>query len=121
MTDEMTALSRRAVACRGWRWMPGMRVMPAGGMVAAPLRLTDDYDWPHDLGLRLPDLSDPATLGCLLALVREAWRCPTLSPSEGLNSGWEVWLWNGPSRLVRSRGTTEAEALVAALESASSP
>jgi hypothetical protein len=24
MTDEMIALSRRAVACKGWRWMPGI-------------------------------------------------------------------------------------------------
>ena len=24
MTDEMIALARRAMSCRGWRWMPGM-------------------------------------------------------------------------------------------------
>jgi hypothetical protein len=24
MTDEMIALARRALACKGWRWMPGM-------------------------------------------------------------------------------------------------
>lgn len=23
MTDEMSALARRAVACKGWRWLPG--------------------------------------------------------------------------------------------------
>ena len=27
----------------------------------------------------LPDLTDPATLGCLLALVREAWQDPTIT------------------------------------------
>lgn len=118
MNPEMIELAKRAVARKGWRWMPGMRAMPTEGMVAAPLRLTDDYDWPHDLGLRLPDLSDPATMGCLLPLVREAWGYPTLSLSEGLSSGWEVWLWDGPSRLVRGQGKTEAEALVAALEAA---
>ena len=24
MSDEQTALARRAVACKGWRWSPGM-------------------------------------------------------------------------------------------------
>lgn len=122
MTNEQTALSRRAVACKGWRWMPGM--------------LTDEGRrvmrvWPDDLGIKwshlldnrvvrdadaLPDLTDPATLGCLLALVREAWVqddlvafrfgeqwCTEVTPQEGLHYVY---------------GASEAEALVAALESA---
>jgi hypothetical protein len=48
-------LGRRAVACKHWRWMDGMVTF---GFV----------------GEDVPDLSDPATLGCLLALVREAWK-----------------------------------------------
>ena len=122
MTDEMLALARRAVACKGWRWMPGM--------------LTDEGRrvmrvWPDDLGIKwshlldnrvvrdadaLPDLTDPATLGCLLALVREAWVqddlvafrfgeqwCTEVTPQEGLHYVY---------------GASEAEALVAALEGA---
>ena len=122
MTNEQTALSRRARACRGWRWMPGM--------------LTDEGRrvmrvWPDDLGIKwshlldnrvvrdadaLPDLTDPATLGCLLTLVREAWVqddlvafrfgeqwCTEVTPQEGLHYVY---------------GASEAEALVAALEGA---
>ena len=136
MTDEeKIALSRRAVACKGWRWMPGM--------------LTDEGRrvmrvWPDDLGIKwshlldnrvvrdadaLPDLTDPATLGCLVTLVRELYRAP-----------WK--LWDGHIEVRRDHqtlffamqfshnsegfleevhvasGQTEVEAWVAALEAA---
>jgi len=118
MNDEMIALSRRAVACKGWQRMPGMLAVPTDGLVSVPLRLTDDHDWPHDLGLRLPDLSDPATLGCLLALVREAHGDPVLFArfrGARVRPDWMV-SWDGSD--VIATGATEAEALVAALESA---
>ena len=73
----------------------------------------------------LPDLTDPATLGCLLALVREAWGCVVITSPEydyddearqGPNVvGWrtvETVRW-----MTVGEGATEAEALVAALES----
>ena len=124
MNPEMIELAKRAVACKGWRWMPGMLAVPTEGMVTAPLRLMDDRDWPHDLGLRLPDLTDPATLGCLLALVREAWGAPRALvrlSSNGksfhvfdvdrvtVGGNWAAWLSD-------DRCPTEAHALVAALE-----
>ena len=60
----------------------------------------------------IPDLSDPATLGCLLALVREAW--------PDAYCGWDFPHWqvddNGKS--VAARSLTEAGALVNALEHA---
>jgi hypothetical protein len=74
----------------------------------------------------LPDLTDAATLGCLLALVREAWGCAvTTSPDydyddeslQGPNLvGWravETQRW-----MTVGGGATEAEALVTALEAA---
>jgi hypothetical protein len=62
----------------------------------------------------VPDLSDPATLGCLLALVREAWGKPDLhTRPEG--SRWRMWSFEWPSSMLHP---TEAEALVAALEAA---
>lgn len=64
----------------------------------------------------LPDLSDPATLGCLLALVREAWDDQSVGTSYTRHEGWEATAPNGVEEWPR--GDTEAEALVAALESA---
>jgi hypothetical protein len=61
----------------------------------------------------VPDLTDPATLGCLLALVREAWRDPKVHVLyvEGLYR-WEC----ADRHNVHGSGMTEAEALVDALE-----
>ena len=108
MTDEQTALSRRAVACRGFRWVPGMLTLD--GFRLSPVDA--DGDDP-------PDLTDPATLGCLLALVREAWGMPTgITVSYSSDGGlWGV-SWSGATHVGWcGRGVTEAEALVAALES----
>jgi hypothetical protein len=88
-------------------------------------------------GPGLPDLSDPATLGCLLALVRKAWRCPTVyvrqSTTRRVSDGviaWEVCDLYLDAEACRALGVpregsvgswghgSEAEALVAALESA---
>jgi len=73
----------------------------------------------------VPDLTDAATVGCLLALVREAWRHGagaevTTGPYCG---GWIVFQpckGVGFAGLpdIRGHGDTEAEALVAALEAA---
>jgi hypothetical protein len=148
MTPDHLDLARRAVACPRWRWMPGMLVAPileddtiepVTGIIVSSHRLLLVY-WP-DVGLRwqatrehlLPDLTDPATLGCLLALAREAWGDPALyvrlsdtsRKSDGVRA-WEVLGWLDPSRSPDGRGgswrswghASEAEALVAALESA---
>ena len=152
MNEEMLDLARRAVACRGWRWMPGMlgwrpdnhgvshsirfvkgvESMEAlagvgtGPLVASGYATCDGYWRSDDV---TPDLTDHATLGCLLALVQEAWHNPSM-------------LWDGYAEVQRDsatlffvmqfqhdadgflqeihRGTgrTMAEALVAALEAA---
>lgn len=119
-------LARRAVACPGWRWMPGMRSLAhpytlEGREFIAPARRWSEGDgFPKDG--RLPDLDDPATLGCLLALVREAWGSHVSSIRTG--DGWSVrhmgrdgWAV-GLSVVGITQCETEAEALVAALEAA---
>jgi hypothetical protein len=124
MTDEMIALGRRAVACKVWRWMPGMRWIVSR---VAPLedyagRIVDGGRRAPD-GPGLPDLSDPATLGCLLALVREAWEDPHLYTLHDIH--WTVRLRDGVTTAFEPEddswvgtGATEAQALVAALEAA---
>ena len=118
MTEEQIDLSRRAVACKGWRWMPGALDL-FGRRVRHPVRDSD----------ALPDLTDPATLGCLVRLVRELYHAP-----------WK--LWDGHIEVRRDHqtlffamqfshnpegfleevhvasGQTEVEAWVAALEAA---
>jgi hypothetical protein len=126
MTEDMLDLARRAVACPKWRWMPGMLDLFGRRVLCV---------WPDDLGIKwshlpencvvrdadaLPDITDPATLGCLLALVREAWGMPTgiivsYSSDEGL---WGVSWCGATHGGWCGRGDTEAEALVAALECA---
>lgn len=122
MTNDFQTLARRAVACRHWRWMPGM-VTETGIRV---LRRDDD-GYTIGYGPRtsycimevtrdaIPSLTDPATLGCLLALVREAWGRP--------HAFVEYTKWLEPPFYcnVKKRGfvgATEASALVAALEAA---
>ena len=77
MTDEQLDLARRAVACKHWRWMPGMLDAVFGRVVAvhedeivfADCRVAAFAKVQPDS----PDVDDHATIGCLLALVREAW------------------------------------------------
>jgi len=106
MTEEQIALGRRAVACKAWRWMPGMA--DHWGQ-----RLREGH-W-VDPAAALPDLTDPATLGCLLALVREAHAVPFLQVSVKISRDHGYQFDCHPHH----RGQwvdSEAEALVAALE-----
>lgn len=121
MSDNMIELGRRAVACRGWRWMRGMKTTTGDTFIA--FADADEAYWlahPDDpcevdpIAGMLPNLSDPATLGCLLALVREAYPDAYTVPQFG--GGWEVA--SPVDADVVGDGLTEAEALVAALEGA---
>ena len=63
--EELHALGRRAVACKGFRWLPGMKALGSFRVVESVVPMMFPVD--------TPDLSDAATLGCLLALVTEAY------------------------------------------------
>ena len=133
MTDKMTLLAKRAVACKGWRWVPGMATVQGERVVlmdddgtlrlAAPwggtVGVTAVRSFFDSSGACLPDLTDPATLGCLLALVREAWGDERTAVKWWEPEGCAYYAhpldtWRPPATLFAS----EAEALVAALESA---
>lgn len=110
MDEQMIALGRRAVACKGWRWLPGAHWILPGTILNGRYRgILLDSDV-------VPDLTDPATLGCLLALVRDAHSLPALCTKLHDVLGWIVTCSGDPLKSVY--GDTEPEALVAALEAA---
>lgn len=122
MNEKHIALARRAVACKGWRWMPGMRWWTEDDHGEEDDHGRLDGFQPEYMGHpadALPDLSDHATLGCLLALVREAWGMPTgIIVRYNDTRRWLV-SWAGATHGGECGfGDTEAEALVAALEAA---
>lgn len=113
--------AERAKACKAFRWLPGMlsgiddrvvEVSPEGWPRFAG---DEDYTEPHKA--RPPDLTDPATLGCLLALVRQIRGLPFAFVSMVRPDLWVVWR-DASHDAQAGYGPTEAGALVAALEAA---
>ena len=136
---HMSDLAKRAVACAGWRWVPGMLVAGIGALSIGMGRVVDvsaagfpvyrdGYGRLQVVPGALPDFADPATCGCLLALVREAWgdeRLHITPPARDrghrfASPDWITWKprTHPTMNSVAGRGATEAEALVAALEAA---
>ena len=135
-------LGRRAVACRHWRWMPGMTILGSKGRRVVVIGLSGATEATSGMNSRaigpdeLPDLSSPATLGCLLHAVREAWPDEWHGFMVPIFDGFSHWRV-GCLQLERLPGTpqvivpvnqetmkplawaySEAEALVVALEAA---
>lgn len=108
MTEADLALAREAVACKHWAWMPGMWTL-------CRVRLTDGgKDWligerpgatrdgggtvdTIDVSGLLPDFGDPATVGCLEALVQR------VLGHDGTSVVVEVRWTAGTHRVVRWR------------------
>ena len=128
---ELEELGRRAVACPRWRWMPGMTILGSKGRRVVVIGLSGAPEATSGMNSRaiepdeLPDLSSPATLGCLLALVREAHEDADIVAfvvhSYGSPERWCVDVGPAPDLHDERKYVyrpTEAEALVAALEAA---
>lgn len=117
---EFNVLSKRAIACLKWKWLPGMSVIcppKHEGSTGFFVRVDSD-EWiasPTDL----PNFYDGCTLGGMLTLVRRAWNdsIAHVSPvnTEGTNWCVTVKVATGHRWFY---GDTEAEALISALEGA---
>lgn len=114
-------LARRATSCRHWRWMPGMAAVVED---SSAIRYLGDAAW-YDAEAQeiyasspvdpLPDLTDHATLGCVMNLVWEAWFSAIyLEPQVG--GGWLAIEPNG--HVIWREPASYAETLVVALEKA---
>lgn len=126
MTPEQIALARRLVTCPHFHWMPGIKAWKNGygswlsidsnGSLYLP---SGPAAWKIEC---LPDLTDPATLGCLLSLVRKAYNDEvTCLVSIDYGPGgvrWVCRLTLDGRNCTEMHWTTEAEALVATLEAA---
>jgi len=95
------------------------------GMLAKDTGLRMDEFLTDEWQGKVPDFSDPATLGCLLALVRAAWEprrgSDSIASAIQVGKKWGVGARAGSETLaliVLPTFDTEAEALVAALEAA---
>lgn len=131
MSDTME-LAKCAVACKGWRWQSGMEAVRRGRVMdvvehegetlaralvrdrsSAYMNGSVNLMWTAVTSSWLPDLTDPATVGCLLALVREAHNDPMLFAfPDAFPDRWTV------VNVDCGHHATEAAALVAALEAA---
>jgi hypothetical protein len=117
----LVQLAKIVVGSPNWRWMPGMlagvgfRVQHVGGDNQPVYGVGEkSHKWATNLGYWVPDLTDPATMGCLTQLVREAWGdCTANASYNHRRLRWEVAALPNTGRLFH--GDTEAEALVSAL------
>lgn len=117
MSEAMEALARRAMACPGWRWTEGMlaggggRIMEANGprhrktwhFLAAAWDGPELYVSEWENATTLPDLADPATLGCVADLVQAhlaglADRDAAHYHGVGVASAWQDWFMGRTDR-----------------------
>ena len=122
MSADLSSL----VASPHWRWMVGMRDQNGYVFVGHSGDIgwwalggdCIDTEWTDER----PDLSNPATIGCLLTLVREAWGDPTICVQHrgGVSASVDAWLVttkSTPEHYGKGHfsGATESEALITAL------
>ncbi len=116
LPEDLTDLARWAVQQPWWRWEEGMLAVRG----ACAWRLGDTWraasfaaQWAPDR-MPWPAIDDPATMGVLLAQVREVYGEPTMSLRHG-PGGWALYA-DGHRETLHA--PTEPHALLTALAAA---
>jgi hypothetical protein len=116
--ENLEELARRAVACKRWRWMPGMMAIMTEPHDGETTFRVLDYIGSRETGAPItmyPDLTDPTTIDLILPLVRAAWgeagSCHDAGPRA-------MWRYYSPRGQLRAEGQSRLRCLVAALEAA---
>jgi hypothetical protein len=124
-------LGQRLINCKNWQWLDGMlttcnlRVVEGGrdyiiGYRSGPTTNGGGWYDGESKGF-LPDLSDPATIGCLVHLIRLAWKAPIdIHESRGAGIFWGISIVNEPLEddCPYFMGYSQQEILVKAFEAA---
>ena len=156
MSKELNDRWDRLIELGKARWLRGMRGHDRRRYFTVIADDSDEYFWvrfdvvdrqgrrehcfsrrPRENPPIVPDLTDPATLGCLLGQARKAWSSSDMTLKRGWCFTAKAWVWSvrteprplealgeqpgHPSEwrtMSCGGGETEAEALVAALEAA---
>lgn len=94
----LTTATERLVTLPGFRWMPGIldtdgcrvvSVKEDGALWVCIARGDEELEWEYAANMALPDLTDPATVGCIERMVQDAWNDPTVF-AKAVPSGWMI-------------------------------
>lgn len=119
-------LGNRLIKCKKFNWLDGMLVKNTHDFLeksriigftnnAWLLKDTHSQSLHKDLNHFIPDVNDPATIGCLISLTRKAYNNPYLYIESSLQDHKKhFWLINNEYKTFKS--LEEAETIVLALE-----
>lgn len=113
LADDLRAL-QAAGRIRHW-WLPGMLAVRTGS--GSRWRAVDGTQERPGTGYQIA-ISDPATVGCLMALLREAvapWSELPGARTDADVHGWLCWVQTGPFASDACRAATEGEAIAVAI------
>lgn len=126
MLESNIELAKRFVSSKYWIWTSGMMRLRLTqpnmrDFLKREGRVSEYDEWPYGEWPVIPDIEDPATIGCILFLVRKLYNdsCVCIIPIDYGPAGvmWQCRLTAGGRQLTQRHFTTEVEALLAAMES----
>lgn len=116
MDDFLTDLGKRVLESGNFQWREGMLAWNGSGYE----RFCNSDTWDYS-GSMIPDLSDPATVGCAIAVLRGIFRDETVCVyALDLAMIGTTWIVTGMPRTY-ARGASEAIAITNSFEESAKP